>query len=109
MKGRSKNIVLAVFAGLLAIGVWATASFATEETTVVGQVWAQVWDDMDQVTAATITTQDGEEYWIVDNPVGKELFKLDLQTVKVTGSFGVIGEGKKAFTVTKYEIVQSPQ
>jgi hypothetical protein len=109
MKGRSRNIVLAVVVVLMATGVFATASFATEETKITGQVWAENWNDKDMVTAATIKTQDGQEYWIVDNAIGKEMFKLDLETVKVTGSLSKIDDGRNAITVNKYEIIQNGQ
>lgn len=109
MKGRSRNIVWAVVVVLMATGVFAAASVATEETTVIGQVWAQGWNDNFKTTAATITTQDGKEYWIVDNAVGKEVFKLDLATVEVAGSLSIIENGQNAITVNKDEIIQHSQ
>lgn len=109
MKAKSKAPVFVLIFALLALGVCATVCVATEETTITGRVWGQAWDDKYEVTAATISTLDGEEYWIVDNLVGKELFKLDLQKVKATGLLGKIDDGKKAITVSRYEIVQGLQ
>jgi hypothetical protein len=106
MKRDSRTLFFVALAAVLAIGLCATVSVATEETTITGRIWAQSWDDKFEVTAVTITTLDGQEYWIVDNPVGKELLKLDMEIVKVTGSLSKIDDGKNAITVNKYEIIQ---
>jgi hypothetical protein len=57
------------------------------------------------VNSATIAAQDGEEYWIAENAVGKELFKLDMQIVKATGVLSKTADGKTVFTISKYELV----
>jgi hypothetical protein len=93
-------------AAVLAVGLCAAASAATEETTITGRIWAESWDDKYEVTAVTITTLEGQEYWIVDNAVGKELLNLDMEIVKVTGSLSKTDDGKNAITVNKYEIIQ---
>ncbi len=104
MKSYSKRLVWVVVV-LLAVCVYTSVSFAAEGTAITGEVFVQQWNDKDVATAATITNQNGEEYWIVDNAVGKELFKLDMQTVKATGTIGKTAEGKNAITVSKYELV----
>jgi hypothetical protein len=109
MRRTPNIIVFTVFASLLITGAGFTATNAMEETTVTGQVWAQSWDENYEATAAIIMTQEGYEYWVVDNAAGKELFKLDLERVKAIGSLSKIDNGKNAISVNSYEVIQDSQ
>jgi hypothetical protein len=106
MKDTKRTFVGVVVVALLAIGVCATTPAAMEETTVTGYVWAQDWDENFQATAATIVTQEGEQFLIVDDAKGKELFKLDAKKVKIAGILEKIDSGKRAITVSSYKIIQ---
>lgn len=105
MKGNKKSWIFGVCALVLLFGVCATNVLAANEVTITGTVYAAAWDDKENVTAATIVAWMGEEYAIVSNAIGQQLFKLDSRDVKATGVVGEDSEGNKTITVTKYEIV----
>jgi hypothetical protein len=102
---------------LLALGLCALMTFALvcstnlfaqdvqDEGTIIGTVNAMAWDDDDNVIAASIMSSSGEEYAIVNNTVGTNLFSLDNKVVKATGVVSEDSEGNKRFTVTNYEIM----
>jgi ABC-type transport system substrate-binding protein len=105
MKANRGFLILGVCALVLLSGVCATNMFAANEVTITGTVYAAAWDDNENVTAATIVAWMGEEYAIVNNAIGQQLFKLDSKDVKATGVVGEDSEGNKTITVTKYETV----
>lgn len=90
--------------GMLMLLFFAANTFAGEAT-IIGTIYATDWDDSDNVTAVSITTKEGEEYAIVNNAVGKKLFKLDLKKVTVTGVLGKDGDGNKTITVSKFKVI----
>lgn len=107
MKENKRFLILGLCALVLLSVVCATSVFASDEATIIGRVYVEAWDenDNDNVTVVTIVTDTEVEYVIVDNAVGKELFKLDFKVVKASGVVGEDGKGHKTFTVTKYEIM----
>jgi hypothetical protein len=56
------------------------------------------------VKTAIIVDSD-EEYVVVNNAAGKELFNLCLKVVKASGVVGEDSEGNKTLTVTNYELM----
>jgi hypothetical protein len=104
MKRNKRFLISGLCALILLSVVCATNVFAADEVTITGTVYATAHDDNDNVTAAVIAGSD-EEYVIVANAAGKELFKLDLEVVKASGTIGEDGEGNKTITVTKYEVM----
>ena len=105
MKGSRRLFVLGLCT-LVLVSVACTINvFAADETMIIGTVYAEAWDENDNVIAATIMTATGEDYVIVDNAVGKDLLKLDNQVVKASGVVGEKTEGNKVFTVNSYEIM----
>jgi hypothetical protein len=108
MKRNKRLLVLGLCAVMTFSLVCATNLFAEDvedEGTIIGTVYAVAWDDDDNVTAATIMSSSGEEYAIVDNAIGRNLFSLDNKVVKASGVVSEDSEGNKRFTVTNYEIM----
>jgi len=104
MKRNNGNLILGLCVLMLLSVVCAANLFAADEVTVTGTVYATAWDDNDNVIAAVIGDM-GEEYVIVANAAGKELFKLDFKVVKAAGVIGEDSEGNKTLTVTSYEVM----
>lgn len=105
MKPNARSLILGLFALVLLSVVCATNVFAGDEVTITGTVYAAAWDENENVTAATIVAWTGEEYAIVNNAIGQQLFKLNAEDVKATGVVGEDSEGNKTVTVTKYEVM----
>lgn len=102
---RSKRflvLVLCMLALFILAGV--AAGYSENEITVKGSVYGVAWDEKGTVTAVSILTPEGDELFVVRNPVGDELLKLVEQNIKVTGAVLIDESGKKNFTVYKYEI-----
>jgi len=104
MKRNKGSLISGLCALILFSVVFATNVFAADEVTVTGTVYATAWDNNDNVIAAVIGDM-GEEYVIVANAAGKELFKLDFKVVKVSGVIGEDSEGNKTLTVTSYKVM----
>lgn len=106
---RNKRLLVFGLSALVTFSlVCATNLFAEDvedEGTIIGTVYAVGWDDNGDVTAATIMSSGGEEYAIVDNAIGRNLFSLDNKVVKVSGVVSEDSEGNKRFTVTNYEVM----
>jgi hypothetical protein len=107
MKQKERFLILGLFALILLSVACATNVFATDEATVIGTVYATTWDDNDNVIGAVIvgSGEEYEEYVIVENAAGKELFKLVHKAVKASGVIGKDSKGNKTITVTKYEVM----
>jgi hypothetical protein len=105
VKGNRRCLILGLCVLVLFFGVYATNVFAADEVTITGTVYASAWDDNENVTSAAIVAWGGEEYAIVNNATGQELFKLDSRDVKAFGVVGEDSEGRKTITVTKYEVI----
>lgn len=105
MKRNKRSLISGLCALVLLCVVCAANVCAADQVTITGTVYAAAWDDKDNVTAATIVAGTGEEYTIVDNAAGKELFKLDFKVLKVSGVIGEDSEGNKTLTITNYEVM----
>ena len=84
--------------------VCATNVFAADEVTVTGTVYATAWDDNGNVIAAVLACS-GEEFIIVANAPGKELFNLNYRDVTASGVIGQDSEGNRTLTVSSYEVL----
>lgn len=105
MKRNKRFWFLALCTLVLVSVVCATNLSAADEVTIIGTVYAEAWDKNDNVTAAVIAGSGEEEYVIIANAVGKELFKIGYKVVKATGVLGKNSEGHKTITVTRYEVM----
>jgi hypothetical protein len=103
MKRNKGSLILGLCALVFLSGVCATNVLGADEATVTGAVYATDWDDNGNVVGAVIVAS-GEEYAIVNNAIGQQLFKLNAKDVKATGVVGEDSEGNKTITVTKYEV-----
>ncbi len=83
-----------------------TVGFTAVEVSITGTVFADDWDDEDNVTAVIIETADGEFYNVSEDAKGKELYKLVDKNVKVTGTVIEDIEGEKVITVMAYEVME---
>ena len=106
MKQNKKFLTLGLCALILVSVVFAMSVFAADEVTVTGTVYPTALDENNNVTAAVIASSMYEEYVIVTNALGKELFELKYKVVKVSGVIDQDTEGNKTLTVTKYEIIK---
>ena len=107
MRANKRFFVLGLCALMVLSVGYATNVFAADEVTIIGTVFAEAWDENDNVIAAVIAGSGEKyvEYVIVANAAGKELFKLSYKDVKASGVIGKDSEGKKTITVTKYEVM----
>lgn len=105
MKRNKGSLILGLCALVFLSGVCATNVLGADEVTITGTVYAAAWDENENVTAATIVAWTGEEYAIVNNAIGQQLFKLDSKDVKATGIVGEDSEGNKTITISKYEVI----
>ena len=103
MKRNKRFFVLGLCALMLLSAVSAANVFAADDGTVTGTVYATAWDDDGNVTAAVIA--GSEEYVIVANVAGKELFKLNYMDVTAKGVIGQDSEGNNTLTVSSYKVV----
>jgi hypothetical protein len=76
------------------------------ETTVTGYVMAADWGPDDDVTAVRIETEN-DEYDVVGEDVGEELFDLLDCEVEVTGVIEEEKDGTKSIAVRSYEIISA--
>lgn len=90
--------------GLCLMLMFAANSFATEEMTMNGTIYAETWDENDNVTSVVITGESGQ-YVISNNAVGQELLGLVGTDVEVTGVVGEDAEGNQTITVSKYKMM----
>ena len=78
---------------------------SADEVTVTGTVNPMALDENDNVIAVVITNSVDEEYIIVDNIVGKELFNLEYKVVEASGVVGEDSNGNKTLTVNSYKVI----
>lgn len=81
------------------------AGLAAVEVSTTGTVYADTWDDKDNVIGVVIETHDGEFYNVSEDGKGKDLLKLVDKNVKVTGVIEDMG-GEKIITVVTYEVME---
>ena len=82
-----------------------TPLLAAAEVSITGRVYAENWDDKDNVTEVVIEAADGELYYVSNDGRGKELLKLVDKQVKATGVVEDTG-GEKIIKVIAYEITE---
>ena len=104
MKRNKRSLISGLCALVLLCLVCATNVFAADEVTVTGTVYATAWDDNGKVIAAVIACS-GEEFIIVANAAGTELFNLNYKDVMASGVIGQDSEGNKTLTVSSYEVL----
>lgn len=105
MKRTERFLVLAFCSLALLSIVCLTNVLYAAEVTVTGTVYISDRDDNDNVTDAVITTNMGDDYIIVPNAAGKELFELNIKVVRASGVVGEDSDGNKTLTVTNYEVM----
>jgi len=74
------------------------------EVTISGYVIATDWGPDDDVTAVRIETEN-DEYDVVGDGIGEELYDLLDCEVEVTGVIEEEKDGTKSIAVTSYEII----
>jgi len=102
MRFRQFRTIIAVCFPLLLFGYMTVG--AADELTVKGAIYGAQWDDKGNVLSVSILTTEGDELFVEHTSMGDELLKLVEQNIKVTGTVQPEKDGKKLFTVTKYEI-----
>ena len=106
MKRNRHLLLLALCFFAFAILFSSTVGFTAVEMSITGTVFADDWDDKDNVTAVVIETAEGEFYNVSENAKGKELYKLVDKNVKVTGTVVEDIDGEKVITVMAYEVME---
>jgi len=81
--------------------------YSENEITVKGSVYGAEWNDKGVATAVSILTIEGDELFVVHNPVGDELLKLIEQNVSATGAVLIDEKGRKNFTINKYVVLHN--
>ena len=71
---------------------------------LAGMVFAVDWDEEGRITAVSVVTEKGEEYNVIPDAVGKELFLWEGETAELTGVAGADTEGRKTLQVVRYRI-----
>ncbi|HID29218.1 MAG TPA: hypothetical protein EYP19_04355 [Desulfobacterales bacterium] len=104
MKANTRFFVFGLCALMVLSVGYTTNVLSADEATVIGTVYATAWDDNDNVVAAVIAGGD-QDYSIVANAAGKELFKLENEVVKASGVIGKDSEGRNTVSITKYEVM----
>ena len=111
------NFVLIPVAILL--GGLYTILLAQEEEILTGAIKAVQWrDESDVIAAAQVITTDEEdeegklttyveEYKIMNDRIGEQLYKYDGETVEVTGVFLEHDDGSIYLKVKSYRIIES--
>jgi len=75
-----------------------------DEATITGYVSATDWGPDDDVTAVRIETEN-DEYDVIDDDIGEELYNLLDCEVEVTGVIQEEKDGTKSIAVTSYEVI----
>jgi hypothetical protein len=106
---------------LVLISILAKDSFAQEEEILTGVVKAVQWHDEGEVIAAVFVITSNEEdeegklttyideYLILDDRVGQQLFMYDGETVEVSGIFLEEDDGTILLKVKSYRIIESDE
>lgn len=106
MKRNRHLLLLALCLFVFAILFSSTGGLTAVEISITGTVFADDWDDEDNVTAVVIETAEGELYNVSEDAKGKELYKLVDKNVKVTGTVVEDIDGEKVITVMAYEVME---
>jgi hypothetical protein len=76
-----------------------------KEETLVGFILPSEWDNNDNVTGISISTDD-DEYLVENNKLGEQLFDFLDEDVRVTGLVTEEKDGTKRITISDYEILE---
>jgi hypothetical protein len=76
-----------------------------KEETLIGFILPSNWDNDDNVTGISISTDD-DEYMVENNKLGEELFDFLDEDVRVTGLVTDEKDGTKRITISDYEILE---
>lgn len=76
-----------------------------KEETLVGFILPSEWDNNDNVTGISISTDD-DEYTVENNKLSEELFDFLDEDVRVTGMVSEERDGTKHITITEYDILE---
>jgi hypothetical protein len=79
--------------------------YSENEITVKATVYDVGWNAKGELTDVSLLTTDGDELYVVHNPLGDELLKILEQNVKATGAVLIDKQGRKSITIYKYEIL----
>ena len=87
-----------------------------EEKTITGIVTAIEWDEKEKVTAVAINVvvvendeESEEDYRVLDNEKGKELFNYIDQEVVATGTVSMDEDGNKSILISEYSVTESEE
>jgi hypothetical protein len=118
MKNVWNYFQIRILISFLIILGWSSLSLLAQEGEILtGVVKAVQWLDEEEVIAAVlvVTSNDEDEegklttyideYNILDDPVGKELYELDGETVIVKGTFIEKNDGTVLLKVISYKIL----
>jgi len=107
---RDKILLITVYSVIALILVICAASVITfedkagEQVTVIGKVIIDGWDDDGNVIGASLFVSVENDYVILKEKKGSELFKLDYVDVEVTGIIAEDNYGNKTIKVIEYKI-----
>ncbi len=100
------HAVVLVACACMLLSLFAIAyGYSENDITVKATVYGAAWNEKGEVTGVSLLTVDGDELFVVHNPVGDELLKQIEQNVKVNGAVLVDKQGRKNITIYKYEIM----
>lgn len=111
-------IIITKISTLIVISVFLNNIFAQDEEILTGVVKATDWQGGEVIAASLVITSDEEdeegklttyidEYQIIDDQMGKELFELDGEPVVVKGVFLEEDDGIILLKVRSYKLVDS--
>ena len=75
-----------------------------ETISLSGMVFVLDWDEENRVTAVSVVTEEGREYRVLPDDAGRELFRLEGDTVYIEGAAGADAAGRKTLTVIRYRV-----
>jgi hypothetical protein len=105
MKERNvKTWLLLVFCVLGLSFITAANAYDENVVDLKGTVFATDNDDKGNVIAVSIIDAGGEEFFVANDEVGKQLLKLVDKNVKASGVINVDKHGKKIIKIKKFEL-----
>ena len=84
---------------LLVVPAW-----GGETVSLAGMIFAVDWDEEGRITAVSVVTEEGREYTVVPDKVGRELYRWEGETAEITGIVGADTERRKTLQVNRYSI-----
>lgn len=104
MRRRVKKNAMRVLLVAIALLALAVAARGGETIAVSGMVFVLDWDEENRVTAVSVVTEEGQEYRILPDKAGRELFRREGDTVEIEGIAGTDAAGRKTVTVIRYRV-----